>query len=127
MPLRRRRGLPVRIFMVEMAQKRRTKAAWSSYLGIQALWLVCVILAPLAFGSYPSKYWAMPLCLVTVAGGLHLVFFRREYDEILRKAVRLFPFARQPTLAQRDPRYILPLGIAYTLFGVASALLVIFA
>ena len=60
-------------------------------------------------------------------GGLHLVFFRREYDEILRKAVRLFPFARQPTLAQRDPRYILPLGIAYTLFGVASALLVIFA
>jgi hypothetical protein len=54
-----------------------------------AFWLLCVVLAPLAFGSYPSKYRAMPLCLVTVAGGLHLILFRREYDEILRKAVRL--------------------------------------
>ena len=83
------RGLPVKIFIVEMTQKRRTKTAWLSYLGIQALWLVCVILAPVAFGSYPSKYWAMPFCLITVAGGLHLVLFRREYDEILRNAVRL--------------------------------------
>jgi hypothetical protein len=99
--------------------------AWLSYLGIQVFWVLCVVLVPLAFGAYPSRYWALLFCLVTVAGGGHLVHFRDEYDHVVRKATGLLPFSRNPRWAERDPRYLLPIGIAYTLFGVASALFVI--
>jgi hypothetical protein len=108
-----------------MGRIRRRKTAWSSYLGIQAFWALCVVLVPLAFGAYPSKYWALLFCLVTVAGGLHLIYFHREYDHILRKAAGFLPFSRRPGWAGTDPRYLLPIGIAYSLFGVVSALLVI--
>lgn len=108
-----------------MGRIRRRKVAWSTYLGIQVFWGLCVVLVPLAFGAYPSKYWALLFCLVTVAGGAHLIHFRTEYDHILRKAAGYLPFSRNPGWAKRDPRYLLPIGVAYTLFGVASGLLVI--
>ena len=68
---------------------------------------------------------AVPLCLVTVATGLHLTFFRHEYNALLRKTVHLIPYARYVTPAQRDPKYFLPFGLAYTLFGIITAIMVI--
>lgn len=108
-----------------MPHRYRIKAAWLSYLGIQIFWGLCVLLIPVALGLYPSKLWALPLSLVTVANGLHLTFFRHEYNALLRKTVHLIPYARYVTPPQRDPKYFLPFGLAYTLFGIVSAVLVI--
>ncbi len=110
-----------------MGRIRRRKTAWSSYLAIQVFWVLCVVLVPLAFGAYPSKYWALLFCLVTVAGGAHLTYFRSEYDHIFRKAAGFLPFSRRPGWAERNPKYLLPIGVVYSLFGLASALLVILA
>ncbi len=89
--------------------------------------MLCVVLVPLAFGAYPSRYWALLFCLVTVAGGAHLIYFRTEYDHVLRKAAGFLPLSRRPGWADSNPRYLLPIGVAYSLFGVASALVVILA
>ena len=102
-------------------------AAWVSYLVIQVIWLICVFVTPLALELYPSKLWAVPFCLVTVANGLHMMFFRYEYNAVVRKAVRVLPYARYLTPSQKEPKYFLPLGTAYALFGFASILLVIVA
>jgi hypothetical protein len=107
-----------------MAHKYRVKTAWVSYLGIQVFWVLCVLVAPFAIAHYPSRFWALPFCAVTVAGGLHLSFFYHEYNALMRRAGRLFPYARYLTPAQRDPRHFQIFGLVYTLFGVASALLV---
>ena len=114
-----------------MAHRYRIKTAWFTYLGIQAFWLVLVVATPLALSLYPSKLWAVPFCGITAAGGLHMMAFYREYNALLRKAVRLFPFERYvlPYVApaQRDPRHFLLFGSGYTLMGVISAALVIVA
>ena len=47
-----------------------------SYVTIQVIWLLCVLVTPPALKLYPSKLWALPFCLVTVANGLHMIFFR---------------------------------------------------
>ncbi|MGH3144417.1 MAG: hypothetical protein ACRDTR_01300 [Rubrobacter sp.] len=98
-----------------------------SYLVIQVVWLVCVFVTPLALELYPSKLWAVPFCLVTVANGSHMIFFRYEYNAVVRKAVRILPYARYLTPSQKEPKYFLPLGAAYALFGVVSIVLVILA
>jgi hypothetical protein len=108
-----------------MAHKYRVKMAWFSYLGIQIFWLLCVLLVPLALTQWPSRFWALPFCVVTMAGGLHLSFFYHEYNALLRRAARLFPYAQYLTPAQRDPRHFMIFGFFYTLFGVGSALLVL--
>jgi hypothetical protein len=94
---------------------------------IQVIWLVCIFVTPLALKLYPSKLWALPFCLVTVANGLHMIFFRYEYNAVLRRAMRILPYARYLTPLQEDPSYFLPLGTAYTLFGLASIVLLIVA
>jgi hypothetical protein len=91
------------------------------------IWLVCVFVTPLAVELYPSKLWAVPFCLVTVANGLHMMIFRYEYNAVIRKAVRILPYARYLTPSQTESKYFLPLGTAYALFGFASILLVILA
>lgn len=98
-----------------------------SYLVIQVIWLVCVFVTPLALELYPSKLWAVPFCLVTVANGLHMIFFRYEYNAVVRRAVRILPYARYLTPSRTEPKYFLPLGAAYALFGLASIVLVIVA
>lgn len=105
----------------------RIKTAWTTYLGIQIFWVLCIVLIPVGIHYYPTKMWAVPLCLVTMANGLHLTFFRWEYNALLRKAAGLFPYARYLTPAQRAPKYFLPFGMAYTLFGVVSLVLIFFA
>jgi hypothetical protein len=65
----------------------------------------------------------VPFCLVTVANGLHMIFFRYEYNAVLRRAARILPYTQYLTPLRDDPRYFLPLGTAYTLFGVASIVL----
>jgi hypothetical protein len=96
-------------------------------LVIQVIWLVCVFATPLALELYPSKLWAVPFCLVTVANGLHMIFFRYEYNSVLRRAMRILPYAEYLTPLRDDPKYFLPLGAAYTLFGLASVALLIVA
>ena len=91
------------------------------------IWLACVFVTPLALELYPSKLWAVPFCMVTVANGLHMMFFRYEYNAVVRKAGRILPYARYLTPSQTEPKYFLPLGTAYTLFGFTSILLVILA
>lgn len=105
----------------------RTRTAWLSYLAIQAAWLLLIFLMPLAFDAHPSRYWSIPFCCITVAGGLHLTYFRHEYAALLRKILGLFPPARYVMPSLKNPRYLLPLGVAYMLFGVTSALTVILA
>ncbi|MGI8909682.1 MAG: hypothetical protein ACR2JR_03890 [Rubrobacteraceae bacterium] len=114
-----------------MAHRYRIKTAWFTYLGIQGIWLSLVLATPVVLSLYPSKLWAVPFCGITAAGGLHMMVFYREYNALLRKAVRLFPFERYVLRylvpARRDPRHFLLFGSGYTLFGVVSAALVIFA
>ncbi len=98
-----------------------------SYVTIQLIWLLCVLLTPPALKLYPSKLWALPFCLVTVANGLHMIFFRYEYNAVLRRATRILPYAEYLTPLREDPRYFLPLGALYTLFGLASVVLLIVA
>ena len=98
-----------------------------SYVTIQVIWLLCVLVTPPALKFYPSKLWALPFCLVTVANGLHMIFFRYEYNAVLRRAMRILPYARYLTPLREDPRYFLPLGAAYTLFGLATVALLFVA
>ena len=98
-----------------------------SYVTIQVIWLLCIFVTPPALKLYPSKLWAVPFCLVTVANGLHMIFFRYEYNSVLRRAVRILPYAPYLTPLREDPRYLLPLVTAYTLFGIASLVLIIVA
>jgi hypothetical protein len=110
-----------------MPHKYRIKAAWISYLGIQVFWLLCIFATPVLVGLHPSKFWAVPLCGVTAANGLHLIIFRREYNALLRKAAGLFPYARYLTPAQMAPKYFLPFGVAYTMFGLVPILLLFYS
>jgi hypothetical protein len=114
-----------------MAHRYRIKTAWFTYLGIQVFWLVLVLATPPVLGLYPSRLWAVPFCAVTAMGGLHMMVFYREYNALLRKTVRLFPFERHVLRyvapVQRDPRHFLLFGSGYTLFGVVSAALVVAA
>jgi hypothetical protein len=98
-----------------------------SYVTIQVIWLLCVLITPPALKLHPSKLWALPFCLVTVANGLHMIFFRYEYNAVLRRAARILPYAEYLTPLREDPKYFLPLGAAYTLFGLASVVLLIVA
>jgi hypothetical protein len=98
-----------------------------SYVTIQVIWLLCVLITPPALKLYPSKLWALPFCLVTVANGLHMIFFRYEYNAVLRRATRVLPYAEYLTPLRDDPKYFLPLGAAYTLFGLSSIALLIVA
>ena len=98
-----------------------------SYVTIQVIWLLCIFVTPPALKLYPSKLWALPFCLVTVANGLHMIFFRYEYNAVVRRAVRILPYARYLTPSQSDPKYFLPLGTAYALFGLASIVLLMAA
>jgi hypothetical protein len=56
-----------------------------------------------------------------------MMIFRYEYNAVIRKAVRILPYARYLTPSQTESKYFLPLGTAYALFGFASILLVILA
>ena len=90
-----------------MPRAFRIKSAWASYLAIQIFWVMRVVVAPVALTIYPAKLCAMPFCAITTAGGLHTAHFRYEYNDLLRRVVRLFPFERfvlrYLTPAQRDP------------------------
>lgn len=110
-----------------MAHFYRFKAAWLAYLGIQAIWGLLVVVTPFAASAYPSKPWALPFRGVTFMGGAHLVFFRYEYNAVLRRAMRFFSYVRYLTPPQNDYRYFLPLGVLYASAGVASAILVLIA
>ncbi len=110
-----------------MAHFYRFKAAWLTYLGIQAIWALLVVLTPFAASAYPSKLWALPFCVITFLGGAHLIYFRYEYNAVLRKALRFFPYARYLTPPQNDYRYFLPLGVLYASAAVVSTVLVILA
>ncbi len=109
----------------------RIKAAWTSYLAIQIFWVLCVVLVPVALTFYPAKLCAMPFCAVTIAGGLHMTHYRYEYNALLRRIVRLFPFERfvlrYLTPAQRDPKHFGALGILYAMVGFTSAALIFMA
>ena len=50
-----------------------------------------------------------------------------EYNAVLRRAMRILPYTRYLTPLREDPRYFLPLGTAYALFGLASIALLIAA
>jgi hypothetical protein len=56
-----------------------------------------------------------------------MIFFRYEYNAVLRRAMRILPYAEYLTPLREDPKYFLPLGAAYTLFGLASIALLIVA
>ena len=98
-----------------------------SYVFIQAIWMLCVLLTPVGIHLHPTKLWAVPFCLVTVANGLHMIFFRFEYNAVVRRAAGLIPYTRFISPAQYDPRYFVPFGSAYALFGVVSVALVLTA
>ena len=110
-----------------MRHRYRIKTAWLSYVGIQVAWVLLVFFTPIGVHAYPSRLWALPFCCITSAGGLHMTFFRYEYNALLRKAVQLFPYARYVTPSQRSSAFFLPVGIVYTLVGVASAALVLWS
>lgn len=98
-----------------------------SYVFVQAIWMLCVLLTPVGIHFYPTKLWAVPFCLVTVANGLHMIFFRYEYNAVVRRAAGLIPYARFISPAQYDPRYFVPFGGVYALFGIVSVALVLMA
>ena len=56
-----------------------------------------------------------------------MIFFRFEYNAVLRRAIRLVPYARFITPTQNDPKYFLPFGVAYAMIGLISAILVVAA
>jgi hypothetical protein len=112
---------------IDPRHRYRIKAAWVSYATIQVIWVLCIFLTPVAVNLHPSKLWAVPFCCVTVANGMHMIFFRYEYNAVLRRAVRLVPYARFITPSQNDPKYFLPFGMAYAMLGVVSAILVVAA
>ena len=92
-----------------------------SYVTIQVIWLLCIFVTPPALKLYPSKLWALPFCLVTVANGLHMILFRYEYNAVLRRAMRILPYAQYLTPLREQPRSFLPLGTAYTVWTGVGA------
>jgi hypothetical protein len=113
-----------------MATDFRDRSALWSYLSIQVAWCLLVLLTPVAMGIHmgihPSRLWAAPFEFITMAGGLHLTYFRHEYNALVGRVTELLPVFRRVMPRRCDPEYYLPLGIAYTLFGVASVTLVVF-
>jgi hypothetical protein len=112
---------------MDFGTRNREWRAWMSYLGIQAAWLLLVFLTPLGVSVHPSKLWAIPFGCITIAGGLHLTYFRFEYSALVQKVVGLLPLARHLFSVRHNPGYYLPLGVGYTLFGVASVAAVFLA
>lgn len=104
---------------------RRSRSALLSYLGIQVFWGLLVVLTPVAAAIHPSKLWAVPFGCVTVAGGMHLTYFRYEYNTLVGRITSSLPLLRYIVPGRYNPEYYLPVGIAYTLLGVASVALVI--
>ena len=85
-----------------------------------------VLLTPGAVRVHPSQLWAAPFGLITIAGGLHLTYFRHEYNALVGRVTEFLPLFRHAVPCRCSPEYYLPLGIAYTLFGVASVTHVVF-
>ena len=56
-----------------------------------------------------------------------MIFFRYEYNAVLRRAIRLVPYARYITPSPNEPKYFLPLGAVYAMLGVFSIVLVLVA
>jgi hypothetical protein len=56
-----------------------------------------------------------------------MIFFRYEYNAVLRRAIHILPYARYLSPLREEPKYFLPLGTAYTLFGLASIVLLLAA
>lgn len=108
-----------------MERRHRSRSALLSYLGIQAFWGLLVILTPLAAAIHPSRLWAVPFGCVTMAGGVHLTYFRYEYNALVERTTSVFPFLRHILPARYNPEYYLPVGVAYTLLGVVSVALVV--
>jgi hypothetical protein len=109
-----------------MGLKHRDRSALASYLAIQVVWGLLIVLTPVAMGLYPSRVWALPFGLVTVAGGLHLMYFRHEYNLLVERVVVAVPFFRYFVPSRPNPELYRPLGMAYTLFGIASVTLAVF-
>src|SRR4029453_19672565 len=97
-------------YNIDENHRYRIMAAWVSYVTIQVIWLLCVLLTPPALKLYPSKLWALPFCLVTVANGLHMIFFRYEYNAVLRRAIRILPYAEYLNPFREDPKNFPPLA-----------------
>ena len=108
-----------------MERTHRSRSALLSYLGIQVFWGLLVVLTPVAAAIHPSKLWAVPFGCVTMAGGMHLTYFRYEYNALVERLTSSFPFLRYVAPGRYNPEYYLPVGIAYTLLGVVSVALVI--
>lgn len=104
----------------------RGRSALWSYLGIQVVWGLLVLLTPVAMGVHLSRLWAAPFGFITIAGGLHLTYFRSEYNALVGRVTESLPLLRYLVPGRYNPEYYLPLGIAYTLVGVASVALVVF-
>ncbi|MGH3089478.1 MAG: hypothetical protein ACRDSJ_19475 [Rubrobacteraceae bacterium] len=112
--------------MSRRKREHRWKAAWGSFVCIQVFWAMLVVLTPIAISLHPSKLWALPFACVTMAGGMHLTFFRREYHRLVEKFTAIFPTARYFFAPVHRPKYYLPLGVAYTLFGAGCAIAIAF-
>lgn len=109
-----------------MEFKYRDRSALLTYLAIQSVWGLLVLLTPVAVGLHPSRIWALPFGCVTVAGGLHLVYFRHEYNALVERVAVAVPFFRHFIPSRPSPELYLPLGVAYALFGIASVTLAVF-
>ncbi len=112
--------------VVRIGVKHRDRSALASYLAIQVVWGLLVLLTPVAMSLYPSRVWALPFGCVTVAGGLHLTYFRYEYNALVERVVTTVPAFRHFVPSRPNPELYLPLGVAYTLFGIASVTLAVF-
>ena len=111
--------------MVSAERARRSKDAWLSYLAIQVLWAALILLTPMAASLHPSKFWALPFSGITMVNGLHLTYYRREYDVLMKRLAASVPFTQRFASTRYAPEYYLPLGVGYTLFGVLSAILIV--
>ncbi len=108
-----------------MDRPHRSRSALLSYLGIQAFWGLLVILTPFAATIHPTRLWAIPFGCVTMAGGLHLTYFRYEYNALVERITSGFPFLRYIAPGRYNPEYYLPVGIGYTLLGIISVALIL--
>ncbi len=108
-----------------MECKYRSRYALLSYLCIQVFWGLLVVLTPVAAAIHPTKLWAIPFGLVTMAGGVHLTYFRYEYNALVERIVSASPLLRYIVPGRYNPEYYLPVGIVYTLLGVISVILVV--
>lgn len=104
-------------------RKHRSRGALLSYLGIQVFWGLLIVLTPVAAAVHPSRLWAVPFGFVTMAGGMHLTYFRYEYNVLVERITNDFPLLRRVVPRRYNPEYYLPLGVAYTLLGVVSVAL----